>query len=175
VEERAAVLDARCTACLDCVDACPTKGRRTLALTLPGARRRTVAPAALAASLVAVLGAGVALAALWPVPSFRWSRGDLPAVSASFEAEVGELTCRGRANLLSWYLDRDDDLAVPGPLRLEAWPAPEGARARFHYDPARTTPDAIRAALSEPYHDLATGALRTPPFVVEGWDPLAPR
>jgi hypothetical protein len=85
---------------------------------------------------------------------------------------VDELTCRGRANLLVYFLDRDDDLAVDGPLRVEAWPAPGRGEARITYDPGRTAASAIRAALVEPYHEPASGSFRSSPFSLDGYDPL---
>ena len=173
VHEVATVTHARCTLCLDCVDACPTRDGSTLALRLAGTSGRRLSARTVAAALAVVLGVGVAGAAWFPLPSFRWSRGEIPATAASVDLRIADLTCRGRANLLVYFLDRDDDLAVPGPLRLEAWPAPDEGEARIVYDPSLTDADAIRAALTEPVHDPVAGIFRMSPFRIAGYDPLA--
>ncbi len=172
VDEVATVTHARCTLCLDCVESCPTTRRTVLALGLPGAAGRRLSARSVAVVLGSVLLVGVVAAARFPLPSFRWSRGALPAATASVDLRVGELTCRGRANLFVYFLDRDDDLAIPGPLRLEAWPAPGEGDARIVYDPAVTDADTIRAALSEPVHDPVAGIFRMSPFRIAGYDPL---
>ena len=78
-------------------------------------------------ALVAVflLILGVSASFLLPLPSFMWSRGDAPERVAVTELNMEDLTCRGRANLFVYFLDRDDELRIPGYLRLEAWPGPE--------------------------------------------------
>jgi ferredoxin len=173
VHEVPRVDHARCTLCLACVSSCPTRGERALTLRMPGRPRRPLTATSLAGALVALLSVGVAAAALFPLPSFRWGRGAVPPDAAVLELRVADLTCRGRANLFAWYLDRDDDLAVAGPLRLEVWPSPETGEALVTYDPTLTTPEAIRAALLEPYHDAESGLFRMSPFRLEGHDPLA--
>ncbi len=172
VDEVAAVTHARCTLCLACVGTCPTRGGRSLSLGVAGAPGRRLSARAVAGTLAVVLGAGVVAAFAFPLPSFRWRRGDLPAAEASLRLDVGDLSCRGRANLFVYFLDRDDDLAVAGPLRLEAWPAPGTGEARIAYDPAVTDVDAIRAALSEPVMDPVAGIFRMSPFRIAGYDPL---
>jgi len=117
----------------------------------------------------------VAAAWLLPLPAFRWSRGEVPAGGAVVELEVEGLTCRGSANLLVYFLTRDDDLEVPGPLALEAWPGPGAARARITYDPRETDADAVRAAISESYFEPDWQSWRPSPFRIAGHDPLAPR
>lgn len=165
---------ARCTLCLDCVESCARRGSNALSLALPGASRRRLPALTATLLLAAILGSGVLAAACFPLPSFRWSRGDPPPESASVDLRIQDLTCRGRANLLVWFLDRDDDLAVPGALRLEAWPAPGEGQARVTYDPTVTDADAIRAALTAPLHDPQAGVFRMSPFRIAGYDPLAP-
>lgn len=174
VDEVDQVTHARCTACRTCVDACPThRGRATLELRTAGGRRRV--PAGVVAGVLLLLLAGaVAASVLLPLPSFRWSRGDLPANAATLEMEVGGLSCRGRATSFRYFLARDDDLALDGPLAVEAWPEPEpgAGRVRVSYDPALTDEDAIRAALTMPYFDTVVGMVRMSPFEIPGYDPL---
>lgn len=173
VHEVNEVTHARCTTCLSCVDACPTHEEGTLALRIPGRVRRVLPRGALAGVFLLLLGGAVLAALLFPLPSFRWSRGEIaPAEGAVLEMHVEGLSCRGRATLLVYFLERDDDLALSGPLRLEAWPGPDGGEARFTYDPERTTADAIRDAVVEPYFDEHMSMWRLSPFGVEGYDPL---
>lgn len=167
------VTHARCTACLACVDACPKRGRGTLAWRVPGIRRALPRPVVVT-TLLLTLGAAVAASAWFPLPSFTWQRGTPPATTAVLDLTVEDLTCRGRANLLVYYLERDDDLTVPGYLRLEAWPGPGAAPARVTYDPAAASAEALRRAVTEPYYDSVIGAWRASPFRLPGYDPLAP-
>jgi len=169
VHEVEVVRHARCTACLECVRACPRSARGALDV-------RTRRPRALiVGGLLLLLAAPVAAAWLLPLPAFRWSRGEVPAGGAVVELEVEGLTCRGSANLLVYFLTRDDDLEVPGPLALEAWPGPGAARARITYDPRETDADAVRAAISESYFEPDWQSWRPSPFRIAGHDPLAPR
>jgi hypothetical protein len=62
--------------------------------------------------------------------------------------------------------------AVPGYLKIEAWPAPDGGRARITFDPSRTTTRVIQEAVTGPYYDVAQGRWRMPPFTIEGYDPF---
>jgi len=175
VDAVASVTHARCTLCLDCVGACRTRGGPALSLRLPGTTGRRITARTAAVVLAGTLLLAVAGAAWFPLPSFRWSRGSPSVAEASVSLSVGDLTCRGRANLFVYFLDRDDDLAVAGPLRLEAWPAPGAGDARIFYDPSVTSPDAIRAALAEPVVDAEVGIFRMSPFRVSGYDPLGLR
>ena len=172
VARRDVVSDAHCTACLECVAACPVQAPATLLWGPPGRARRAWPALALIAMLVGVLGAAVAGAQLFPVPSYTHARGAPFPAGASLELRVRELDCRGRAVLLDSLLGRDDLYAIEGPLQLEVWPAPGVGCARIVYDPAQTNADGIRRAISEPYYDAAADAWRASPFGVVGYDPL---
>jgi ferredoxin len=160
------VTSADCLTCMECAAVCPVKDEAALGWGPPGAARRRWAPALAAAGLVLVLGAGVAVSETLPVPSFLYARDALPAETASFTCEIDDLTCRGRATLLTFFLDRDDLFAVPGPLRLEAWPAPGRGRVKITYDPRATGRAAIESAITEPYYDQVTDRWHLSPFTL---------
>jgi len=125
--------------------------------------------------LVLLLAAPVAASLLMPLPSFRWARGEAPATTAEVELQLDGLTCRGKANLLVYFLERDDDLELSAYLALDAWPGPDIARAVVRYDPGATDADAIRAAITEPYFEARWEDWRHAPFVIEGYDPYGER
>jgi ferredoxin len=212
------VTAARCTACLECVAACPTAAcpnpafptRKGAALTwgLPrwlSRRRRLAAPggwplggvasgrlrnvasgrlrnvasvrprnvtsgrrpqAALIAVMLLCIGAAVAATYTFPLPSFIKTRGTRPAAAATLRLNIEGVNCRGNANLLVYFLERDDDLEIPGYLKLEAWPGPGAAAVHVTYDPSRTSPQAIRQAIKQPYFDLVANIFRVSPFEV---------
>jgi len=167
------VTHARCTTCLDCVDACPSrKGTTALALRLPGSTGRGLRRAAVVAGLLLVLTASVSATYLVPLPSFVWTRGDAPDATGSLELEIEGLECRGSANLLTYFLTREDDLSIPGPLRVEAWPGPGFARAVITWEAGATDADTVRAALTEPCYDEVQDRWRESPFRIRGYDPL---
>ena len=169
VHEVEEVRHARCTACLECVRACPRNERGALDV-------RTRHPRALiVGGLLLLLAAPVAASWLLPLPSFRWSRGEAPAETAVLALEIEGLTCRGSANLLVYFLTRDDDLEVLGALALEAWPGPGAARARLTFDPRQTDADALHAAITAPVFEPDWASWRPSPFRIAGYDPLAPR
>jgi ferredoxin len=175
VARRESVREARCTSCLECVEACPARARGALVLALPGVRRRLVPQAALIAALVACLAVAAVPGQLFPPASFTQTRGMAPARAATIDLRVRELNCRGRATLLAGFLERDDLYALPGYVKLEAWPAPGAGRARITYDPAQTDPASIRRAIVEPAFDATGNRWLASPFAIEGYDPLAPR
>jgi hypothetical protein len=74
--------------------------------------------------------------------------------------------------MLVYFLERDDELEIPGPLRLEAWPEPGPARAVITFDPAQADEDLIRMAVTEAYYDYDAGIWRASPFKISGYDPL---
>ncbi len=166
------VTDARCTSCLTCVEACPKRAEGALSWGLPKPIRYGWSQAALIAILLFCTSAAVAASYAFPMPSFVKSRGTASPETAALELEIYDLTCRGRANLLVYYLERDDLFAVDGYWRLEAWPDPTLARVRITYDPARCSEESIRMAITEAYYDAVGNLWRPSPFVIDGYDPL---
>jgi polyferredoxin len=167
------VTAARCISCLNCVAACPPKTGGALAWGPPAKWSRPWSQTALLAVLLGGIGIAVAASYAVPVPSFVKVRGTAPATTASVDLEVNDLTCRGRASLLVYYLERDDELAIPGYLRIEAWPGPDPAALRVTYDPAQATEEDIKFALTEAYYDNVAHVWRPSPFTIKGYDPLA--
>lgn len=180
VAQRDQVEEARCTACMDCVEACPENDKGALRVTFPwaGAGAPGAAPrpgltrAAVVALLIACLATSVGAALLFPLPSYVSERGTPPDEAAILEIEVENLNCRGNATLFVYFLERNDELEVPGYVRIEAWPAPGIARVRIIYDPAATDEELIKMAIVEPYFDSLASFWRVPPFKIVGYDPL---
>jgi len=170
------VTAARCLSCHNCLSVCPAGDGGALAWGPPawlGGRW----PQWLAVAVLIVLLAGaVGLAYAVPLPSYTHiapDRGLEAAEPAAVTLHVDGLTCRGRATLLAYFLERDDEFALAGFLKLEAWPAPEDAQIRISYDATRAARDAIARALVEPYFDIQAGIWRVSPFQIEGYDPYA--
>ncbi len=115
--------------------------------------------------LLAGIGLSVGAAQFFPAPSFTYARGDKPAATSTVDLEVAGLDCRGRASLLVFFLDRDDEFALPGYVSLEAWPGPKRGRARITFDAATVTPDLVRRCISEPYFNLAENLWYSSPFM----------
>lgn len=193
VDEHVQIKHARCTSCLACVDACPERDQQAITWEVLPRNARTSSQGATADKptpvpftprrarsaivfvlLVAVTGA-VASSVLIPLPSFVWTRGDIPAETGLARFQVSELSCRGRANLLVYYLTRDDELQIPGYLKLEAWPGPGYATAQVTFDANHVDETVIKMAITEPIFDPIQSVWRVPPFAIEGYDPLAPR
>lgn len=166
------VTAARCLSCLNCVTACPVEECGAVTWGPPRALGGSWPQAVLVGIILLTLTAAVAAASLFPLPSFVKTRGDAPRHVVVVALAVNELSCRGRANLFAFFLDRDDEYAVPGYLKIEAWPGPGPARANISYDPGATDEQAIKQALTEPYFDAAGNVWRVPPFAIEGYDPL---
>ena len=173
VGELREVRAARCTSCLECVAACPASDRGALAWGPPGAAGRRWPQAALVGVLGVVVTAVVATAWALPLPSFvkEHRPEQRPATTVTLDLRVRGVTCRGAAQLLTYFLFRDDVSEVPGYLKLEAWPGEGHARVRITHDPQRTDPEGIRSAIVEPYFDRFQGFDRSSPFEIEGYAP----
>jgi ferredoxin len=172
VDREREVRAARCFACMECVAACPAGAKGALTWGPPGPAGRRWPYGVLIAILIGGIGLAVAATYGFPAPSFTHERGEKPAVTSRLDLTVTELTCRGRANLFIYFLDRGDLFAVPGYVKAELWPAPGRGRARIHFDPARTSADAIRSAITEPFFDAAIAQWQSSPFAIEGYDLL---
>lgn len=172
VDEETEITASSCTACMECVDACPAEKQGALTWGPPAAPRRAWPRSILVPMLLTCIAAAVAASYLMPMPSFTYQRGDAPEVTRIVELDIAGLSCRGRASLLVFFLDRDDEYAVPGYLKLEAWPGPGTGRTRITCDPGRTGEAVIKRAVTEPYFNLADGMWRASPFDIEGYDPF---
>lgn len=160
---------ARCLTCFNCLDACPPS-MGALAWGPWRPRRIKLPPVAAALALIAILGGSVGWALLAPFPSFtHLAAGRTDAVDPqTAHFELTGLTCRGRATLLTYFLERDDEFAIDGFLKIEAWPAPQQARVQITYDATGADEAALRAALTEAYYDRSAEMWRVSPFVLEG-------
>jgi hypothetical protein len=172
VDQLRQVTAPRCTSCLSCLDACPKTRSGALVWGPPGWLGRRWSQAVLILVVLACTGGAVAMAYVFPMPSFIKSRGEPPAATASVLLKIDGLACRGRANYLVYFLDRDDAFSIPGYLKVEAWPGPGFADVRLTFDPQRIGEEAIRQAVTEPYYDVLADRWRPSPFAIEGYDPL---
>ena len=168
---------ARCTSCMSCVEACPIEAPDAIGWGPPDWLGRRWPQAVLIAVIVLCTAGAVSAAYLFPIPSYVKARGTPPDRVATVEMKIENLSCRGRANLLLYFLERDDMDAIPGYFKLEAWPGPGLADVRITFDPARADETTIRRAITEPYFemraDAAEGFWRISPFRIEGYDPVA--
>lgn len=170
---------SRCLACMNCIEACPCEKQHAIIWGPPNWLGHTWSQAIVIVILLLCGGAAVAAAYLAPLPSFVKSRGTPPDRIASVELRIQGLTCRGRANLLVGFLERDDMYQIPGSAadapgfyRLEAWPDPVAAMVRIIYDPRCADEEAIKLAIVEPYFDMGEDRWWMSPFVIEGYSPL---
>ena len=180
VDKLGQVTTADCTSCLDCVAACPLgphrpKGAAKPALTWgpPGRTGRRWPQAVAIGLLLACLGAGVAATSLFPMASFVRTRGSPPASTESVRLTVEGVLCRHSTEIFVEYLWRTDEYAIPGYLKVEAWPAPEAGVVQITFDPTQTNASAIRHAIVEPAFDEATGRWIFSSYKIVGYDPLA--
>ena len=177
VDRLSEVTASRCITCMNCIDACSSKAGPLSWGAIRG-RRRVWPRAAAIGVLLMCAGTAVAAAYLAPWPSFIKSRGTPRGPIATVELRIRDLTCRGRANLLAGFLDRDDVYQISGPAsgppgfyRLEAWPDPGVALVRISYDSSCTDVRTIQRAITEPYFDMAANRWWLSPFVIDGYTP----
>ena len=175
VDQLPQVTVSRCISCLQCVEACPAPQSRPSALRW-GPRwprgQRWPQSVLIAILLCCTMGA-VTASYLIPVPSFLKRIGTPSEQTATETFQIENLTCRGRANLFAYFLERDDLFAVPGYLRIAAWPGPGWAEVHITFDPTQTDLAAIERAITEPYFETDTNFWRSSPFKIQGYDPLA--
>ena len=111
---------------------------------------------------------------LVPVPSFLKRVGTARAATATETLQIENLTCRGRANLFAYFLERDDlfaDPRVPADRRL----AGTGLGGSSHHvrSDARPIWRPCERAITEPYFEADDEFLAVVPVQVQGYDPLA--
>jgi ferredoxin len=178
VDRLSQVTAAGCLTCLSCMDVCARKVAGTLSWGPPSRFGLRWSQAAVVIVLLLCTAGAVSAAYLCPLPSYVKSRGMPPSAVETADLDIENLTCRGRANLLFWFLDRDDMDLVAGYVKLEAWPGPGAARARVTFDPGQTDLEKIRRAITEPYFEPGTGwadsRWRESPFRIAGYDPAIP-
>lgn len=173
VSEVMQVDHARCMSCMNCVDVCPELDAGALSWGPPRKIGGNWSQRVLLAILGVCVTGAVAAAYFVPMPSFVRERGEKPAQIAIAHLKVEQLTCRGKGTLFASFVEREDDLAIPGYVRIEAWPGPGAVDAKIHYDPAQTNEQAIKRAITEPLYQAETREWKPSPFVIEGYDPLA--
>ena len=173
VDKAHTVTAARCTACLDCVEACPKTTNGAMTWGPPKALGRHWPQAALIVIMLACIGGAVAATYAFPLPSFVAAEGDAPATTKALDLQVRGVTCRGSSTGLVQILGRDDGLGVEGYLKVETWPGADLARVRITYDPSVTTAATIKQAITEPFYDFADDAWTPSPYEIDGYDPLA--
>jgi hypothetical protein len=154
------------------VAACPEADKGAIQWGPPGVRSRRWPLGLVSAAAVFSIGIAVVASYALPAPSFEYTRGIQPSRTETVELSVLDLTCRGRSNLLVFFLDRTDIYAIPGYLKIEAWPAPEKGRLLVTFDPDKADRETVLQAITEPYYDLSTDHWHMSPFSVEGYDPL---
>jgi ferredoxin len=169
------VTSARCMSCMNCVDACPHNGTDRSALDWgpPKLIGHKWSQAALIAILLSCTTLAVGASYMFPVPSFVKNHGTPTDELSTVRLKVENLTCRGRANLFFYFLERDDMYEIPGYFKVEAWPGAGLAEVDVTYDPTVTDEDSIKRAITEPYYDAVADFWRSSPFRIEGYDPLA--
>lgn len=173
VAEVRAVTHARCTSCMNCVESCPERqnGPISWGFRPKAGRSHRWSQATLIAALLFCLGAVLSLHYSLPLPSFVKTRGDRSPRVEKIELQIANLTCRGRANLLMYYLERDDISEIDGYLEVEAWPGPGLSKVVITYEPDLTGATAVKEAITEPYFDQSAKVWRSSPFVIVGYDP----
>lgn len=166
VAKLAEVTQARCLSCLNCVDACPAKHESALVWGPPKKLGRPWPQSILLLIILACVAGAVLADRYYQLPSFVKSWGERPAECQNVELYVENLSCRGRAKLLEFYLTRDDECALPGYVKLQAWPGPGAVKVIITYDARQTTRTAVEEAISEPYYDKIAKYWRRSPFKI---------
>ena len=169
------VSHARCTNCMECLEACPPKAQGSLSFGPKLGGRATWRPrlsqAWVVLFIVGLVSAAATADRLWPLPSFVKERGSAPDVTASLELDVSGITCRGSSTGLWNFIQRDDEFALPGYLRVETWPGEEYGRVRVVFDPTQADAEAVRQAIVTPVF-TDDGDWFVPDYRIEGYDPL---
>ncbi len=167
------VTAARCTSCLDCLQACPKRHEGALLWGPPRPLGQSWSPVLAVVAVLASIGGAVAATYAFPLPSFVWTRGTPPARTATVRLEVAGVRCRHSTELFTVQLERDDEYRIEGYLRVEAWPNPQVGAVRVTYDPQATNEAAIKRAITEPQFDHRRNTWQFSAYRIVGYDPLA--
>ena len=170
------ITKGRCLSCMSCLEACAgNRGGTQDALTWgpPRFLGRRWPQATLVGILLFCTSAAVAASYLFPSPSFAHSRGTQPKDVAQVTLQVANVSCRGRAHFMVYFLERNDMYQIPGYFRVEAWPGPGAVPVKITYDPAETDEQAIKRAITEAYFDATLSRWTTSPFRIENYQPPA--
>ncbi len=168
------ITTGRCLSCMSCLDVCPANNDHTEAALTWGPPRflgHRWSQAALVGILLFCTSAAVAASYLFPAPSFARSRGARPKNVAQVTLQVANVNCRGRANFLVYFLERNDIYAVPGYLKLETWPGPGVVPVLVTFDPMQTDEQAIKQAVTKAHFDATRGRWTTSPFEIQNYRP----
>jgi ferredoxin len=161
----------RCLACTECVGICPQNSGEVKTL------RNSFSQGMVVVIVSVCLIFSVLTYIMFPLASFTKVRGDRPSHVESVTLRIDNLTCRGTANRLWFYLDRDDLYALPGYLSIEVWADPTTGTVRVTFDPEQVSRDDLCRAITEPYINFADadspGQIMLSPFVVHGYDPMS--
>jgi len=174
VHELKEVKAARCLSCMNCIESCPQKNSRAIAWGPPRILGGSWPQVALIAILFACTCAAVTASHRFPFPSFVKVHGEPPDQLAKVRLKIDGLRCRGNANLLYFFLERDDMYQVDGYFKVEAWPGPGTVDVHVTYDPSVASDETIKQAITEPYYDVLIDQWRMSPFRIKGYNPLAP-
>jgi polyferredoxin len=174
VDREVQVTSHQCTSCGDCLDACPVKNRAALEWGGPGEFSQHWSRRGLMVAILAFVVTAVIVANAFPIASFRYETGDVPAEVAILDLEVSDLSCRGRCSLFRFFLERQDEFMISGYLKIEAWPGPGMAQARIGYDPTQTDETTIRQAITEAYYEFESDRWWASPFEIVDHEPTNP-
>ena len=172
VHELTEVRAARCLSCMNCLESCPDQTSGAITWGPPRVLGRSWPQAALIAILLLCTTGAVAASYLFPFPSFVKVHGQAPEQAATVQLKVDSLQCRGNANLLYFFLKRDDLYQIQGYFKVEVWPDPGVADIHITYDPSVASEEGIKRTITEPYYDVLIDQWRMSPFRIEGYDPL---
>ena len=170
VDKARDVTAARCTACLECVAACPKTRDGAMSWGPPKWLGGRWSQAVLVVVLLACLGGAVAATYVCPLPSFMQAHGEAPARVAACSLRVKGVSCRHSSIQFVEWVTRTGD-GVPGYVKVEAWPGPEFAPVRITYDPTITSESQIKRAIVSPTIDLLDGTVTYSTYEIEGYTP----
>jgi ferredoxin len=168
------VAAARCTSCLECVSACPQRSGGALTWGPPRGLGRSWPGAVIVPLVLLCLGGAVAATYAFPLPSFVATHGAAPTKTESITLRVSGVKCRhSTEQFVEFLTTRDDEFALRGYLRVEAWPEPGWGAVRLVFDPTRDTAVRLRSAITEARFDAAGGTWSHSPYRIQGYDALS--